>query len=84
MLLKALVRPVVNNVCKIPSRSTSAVVGAKSRHVPIGVSINFELSFLRINYSLRGKTVYFQEMQRFYPKILQSVRSDKAIVFIVM
>lgn len=55
MLLKALVRPVANNVCKIPSRSTSAVVGARSRHVSNGVSINFKLSFLRINCSLRGK-----------------------------
>lgn len=45
MLLNALVRPVANNLCKIPSRSTSAVVGAKSRHVPIAVSINHGIIF---------------------------------------
>lgn len=39
MLFKALMRPVANAVCKVPLRNTSAVVGAKSRHVSTVVSI---------------------------------------------
>lgn len=70
MLVKALVRPVVNNVCKIPSRSTSAVVGAKSRHVPIGVSIDFKFSFLQFNCSLRGKNSLFSRNAKILSKIL--------------
>lgn len=39
MLFKALMRPVANAVCKVPARNTSAVIGAKSRHVSTVVSI---------------------------------------------
>lgn len=39
MLVKALARPLVNNLCKVPSRSTSAIVGARTNNVSVAVSI---------------------------------------------
>lgn len=39
MLVKALSRPIANAVMKVPARNTSAIVGAKSRHVSTTVSI---------------------------------------------
>lgn len=41
MLFKSLMRPVANAVCKIPTRSTSAVIGPKCRHVSVTVSVDF-------------------------------------------
>lgn len=38
MLVNKLLRPVANNLYKVPTRSTSAVCGARSRHVSTAVS----------------------------------------------
>ena len=40
MLVNNVLRPVASNLLKVPSRSTSAVVGARSRHVSIPVSVS--------------------------------------------
>lgn len=39
MLVQALVRPLVNNICKVPSRSTSAIIGKRTNNVSVAVSI---------------------------------------------
>lgn len=49
MLFKALMRPIANAVCRVPVRNTSAVVGAKSRHVSNVVSI---ISSAKKSYSI--------------------------------
>lgn len=60
MLFTKLVRPTVSLAYKIPSRSTSAVCGARSRHVSTLVSIDFIFfSFVAIpfNYSALDKFI---------------------------
>lgn len=37
MLVKALARPLINNICKVPSRSTSAIVGRRTNNVSVMV-----------------------------------------------
>lgn len=56
MLFKALMRPVANAVCKVPARNTSAVVGAKSRHVSNIVSI---ISSAQKNHSIVSNKLIF-------------------------
>lgn len=46
MLVNNVMRPVASNLLKVPSRSTSAVVGARSRHVSIPVSVPFFISII--------------------------------------
>lgn len=38
MLFKALARPLVNTITKVPSRSTSAIVGRRTNNVSVAVS----------------------------------------------
>lgn len=38
MLVKALARPLVNTITKVPSRSTSAIVGRRTNNVSVTVS----------------------------------------------
>lgn len=64
MLFKALVRPVANTLCQVPSRSTSAVVGAKSRHVSTVVSINCKYSdFPFVCLHLEQKITFHLQMK---------------------
>lgn len=35
MLVKALARPLINNICKVPSRSTSAIIGRRTNNVSV-------------------------------------------------
>lgn len=56
MLFKALMRPVANAVCKVPARNSSAVGGAKSRHVSNIVSI---ISSAKNNHSIVSNELIF-------------------------
>lgn len=37
MLVKALARPLINNIYKVPTRSTSAIVGKRTNNVSVTV-----------------------------------------------
>lgn len=50
MLVKALARPLINNICKVPSRSTSAIVGVRTNHVSVMVSAQSHRTKNRIDF----------------------------------
>lgn len=82
MLVNNVLRPVASNLLKLPSRATSAVAGARSRHVSIPVSVSHKIVNIFIflptdwrlfKFSIEKRSLFHKSKQKIVLKCEQFV-----------